>query len=84
MAEREGFEPPIPVKVWLISSQLHSTGLCHLSARLLVLVYRKVQSHQHRSGREAARSPLGSGRLAGGRSLVIVRLLVMGQLKRLL
>jgi hypothetical protein len=33
MAEREGFEPPIPVKVWLISSQLHSTGLCHLSAR---------------------------------------------------
>ncbi len=32
MAEREGFEPPIPVKVWLISSQLHSTGLCHLSA----------------------------------------------------
>jgi hypothetical protein len=32
LAEREGFEPPIPVKVWLISSQLHSTGLCHLSA----------------------------------------------------
>jgi membrane protein len=32
VAEREGFEPPIPVKVWLISSQLHSTGLCHLSA----------------------------------------------------
>src|ERR1700730_12850860 len=31
LAEREGFEPPIPVKVWLISSQLHSTGLCHLS-----------------------------------------------------
>jgi hypothetical protein len=34
VAEREGFEPPIPVKVWLISSQLHSTGLCHLSALL--------------------------------------------------
>ncbi len=32
MAESEGFEPPIPVKVWLISSQLHSTGLCQLSA----------------------------------------------------
>jgi hypothetical protein len=30
-AEREGFEPPIPVKVCLISSQVHSTGLCHLS-----------------------------------------------------
>ena len=40
MAEREGFEPPIPVKVWLISSQLHSTGLCHLSA----LVSRSVQT----------------------------------------
>ncbi len=33
MAEREGFEPPIPVKVCLISSQVHSTGLCHLSGR---------------------------------------------------
>ena len=32
MAERGRFELPIPVKVWLISSQLHSTGLCHLSA----------------------------------------------------
>ena len=31
MAEGEGFEPPIPVKVCLISSQVHSTGLCHLS-----------------------------------------------------
>jgi hypothetical protein len=31
MAEREGFEPPVPVRVRLISSQVHSTGLCHLS-----------------------------------------------------
>ena len=31
MAEREGFEPPIPSRVCLISSQVHSTGLCHLS-----------------------------------------------------
>ena len=31
MAEREGFEPPIPLRVCLISSQVHSTGLCHLS-----------------------------------------------------
>ena len=31
LAEREGFEPPIPVKVCLISSQVQSTGLCHLS-----------------------------------------------------
>ena len=33
VAEREGFEPPIALRLWLISSQLHSTGLCHLSAR---------------------------------------------------
>ncbi len=32
LAEREGFEPPIPLRVCLISSQVHSTGLCHLSA----------------------------------------------------
>jgi hypothetical protein len=32
MAEREGFEPPVPLQVRLISSQVHSTGLCHLSA----------------------------------------------------
>ena len=32
MAEREGFEPPIAFRLCLISSQVHSTGLCHLSA----------------------------------------------------
>ena len=31
LAERGGFEPPIPLRVCLISSQVHSTGLCHLS-----------------------------------------------------
>jgi hypothetical protein len=31
LAERGGFEPPIPLQVCLISSQVHSTGLCHLS-----------------------------------------------------
>ena len=31
MAEREGFEPPIPVRVCMISSHVHSTRLCHLS-----------------------------------------------------
>src|SRR5262249_33702064 len=30
-AEREGFEPPVPVKVHLISNQAQSTRLCHLS-----------------------------------------------------
>jgi hypothetical protein len=37
MAEREGFEPPIPLRVCLISSQVHSTGLCHLSATKALL-----------------------------------------------
>ena len=32
LAEREGFEPPIALRLCLISSQVHSTGLCHLSA----------------------------------------------------
>src|ERR1700679_37185 len=36
MAEREGFEPPIALRLCLISSQVHSTGLCHLSACYLV------------------------------------------------
>ena len=37
VAEREGFEPPIPLRVCLISSQVHSTGLCHLSALFTTL-----------------------------------------------
>ena len=36
MAEREGFEPPIALRLCLISSQVHSTGLCHLSALLII------------------------------------------------
>jgi hypothetical protein len=31
MAESEGFEPPIVLRLCLISSQVHSTGLCQLS-----------------------------------------------------
>jgi hypothetical protein len=38
VAEREGFEPPVPLRVRLISSQVHSTGLCHLSAFNSLLV----------------------------------------------
>ena len=34
MAESEGFEPPIDLRLCLISSQVHSTGLCQLSAHL--------------------------------------------------
>ncbi len=33
LAEREGFEPPVGLRLHLISSQAHSTRLWHLSAR---------------------------------------------------
>ncbi len=44
VAEREGFEPPIPLRVCLISSQVHSTGLCHLSAIIFnnIATYRRL------------------------------------------
>ena len=32
-AEKEGFEPPVPVRAHLISSQAHSTTLALLQAR---------------------------------------------------
>jgi hypothetical protein len=35
LAERGGFEPPIALRLCLISSQVHSTGLCHLSVHEL-------------------------------------------------
>ena len=57
MAEREGFEPPIPVKVWLISSQLHSTGLCHLSAAADPLSS-LLTKHSLSNTREAVNSPI--------------------------
>ena len=44
MAEREGFEPPIALRLCLISSQVHSTGLCHLSVALKVLQMALPQS----------------------------------------
>ena len=43
MAEREGFEPPIALRLCLISSQVHSTGLCHLSA-LFTAINRMFQA----------------------------------------
>jgi hypothetical protein len=36
VAEREGFEPPIPVKVCLISSQVHSTSSA-ISPRFIIV-----------------------------------------------
>ena len=44
VAEREGFEPPIALRLCLISSQVHSTGLCHLSA-LFTTIYAPVEKH---------------------------------------
>ena len=38
MAEREGFEPPIPLRVCMISSHVHSTRLCHLSCKWVDMV----------------------------------------------
>ena len=31
LAEGEGFEPPVPLRARMISSHVHSTGLCHPS-----------------------------------------------------
>lgn len=47
MAESEGFEPPIALRLCLISSQVHSTGLCQLS--VLTTFYRTEQSQRSRS-----------------------------------
>src|SRR5580698_6752618 len=44
MAEREGFEPPIALRLCLISSQVHSTGLCHLSALFTTSYEKKLES----------------------------------------
>jgi hypothetical protein len=41
MAESEGFEPPVPFRVRLISSQVHSTGLCQLSVVLPAYYFSK-------------------------------------------
>ena len=43
MAESEGFEPPIALRLCLISSQVHSTGLCHLSAFITYSFYSSVE-----------------------------------------
>ena len=44
MAEREGFEPPIALRLCLISSQVHSTGLCHLSVRAYIAHHRLART----------------------------------------
>src|SRR5579883_1552668 len=56
MAEREGFEPPMELPPCLISSQVHSTGLCHLPGQQVCLssvsecLSTKLRSHLHGSG----------------------------------
>ncbi len=54
MAEREGFEPPIELPLCLISSQVHSTGLCHLSA-VMVTITAPLIMPDRQSFRRAAR-----------------------------
>ena len=51
MAESEGFEPPIALRLCLISSQVHSTGLCQLSVVCLSVTvrYRPFQARPARS-----------------------------------
>jgi hypothetical protein len=44
MAESEGFEPPIALRRCLISSQVHSTGLCQLSRAVVYLKWLRNQS----------------------------------------
>ena len=71
MAERVGFEPTVPFRVHLISSQARSTGLRHLSDQ--------AQTYRRRAGEPAAacaaqsepltcavRSPRGRGLRAKG------------------
>ena len=47
MAEREGFEPPVGLTLRLISSQVHSAGLCHLSeeVRRILITYPRLVKH---------------------------------------
>lgn len=44
MAEREGFEPPVGVNPRLISSQVHSAELCHLSGACISRTRRILNS----------------------------------------
>ena len=61
MAEREGFEPPIALRLCLISSQVHSTGLCHLSANEFPLfMLPNVHAHFLVSTRDDSESDLMS------------------------
>ena len=61
MAEREGFEPPIALRLCLISSQVHSTGLCHLSVGLQIL-----ESTHFQSTGEGVREAIPARQFAAG------------------
>jgi SAM-dependent methyltransferase len=65
LAEREGFEPPIALRLCLISSQVHSTGLCHLS----VFIYNDLED----CGNPPASLVVLSGCSVDSRSLVGTR-----------
>jgi hypothetical protein len=61
LAEREGFEPPIAFRLCLISSQVHSTGLCHLSAFGRQPLLRPEQRHRIRLYEDIVSSAPGRG-----------------------
>ena len=74
MAEREGFEPPIPLRVCLISSQVHTTGLCHLSAyfQRLISRWKRTKSPTVISGFGSGFPPLRAAQKASITSLANV------------
>ena len=54
LAERVGFEPTVPLRVHLISSQARSTGLRHLSAAA-----KAIAGERQRASRGARRARRG-------------------------
>jgi translation initiation factor IF-1 len=55
MAERVGFEPTVPLRVHLISSQARSTGLRHLSDRSEAIAAVRARASRETRHRGAAR-----------------------------
>jgi hypothetical protein len=67
VAESEGFEPPIAFRLCLISSQMHSTGLCQLSCLTSLLESVSCLKHSHNESfsicRRAGREEKSRGRM---------------------
>ena len=54
LAEREGFEPPVPLRVHLISNQAQSTRLCHLSRLRSLFVAAREKNRVNNAPHSAA------------------------------